>query len=158
MNAVLEEKVEYESAKRDEKRGKRKIRVAKLRLKVKKDEEKIKEYISKVEYIEEKHLGRIRSKIDVLNDKIKNLQHADMEMRVLRFKDEGLRAAKKDVKKAKNEKHIDRLKIRISHLNTKAKFYMTKMEYIEEKHIKRLKARIEKHKSMIKDLEHLSKW
>ena len=158
MTAGPGKRVEYEAAKKDERRAKTKEKSAKLRLKIKTDEQKIKDYMGKIKYIEETHLGRVRGKIDHFNAKIKELNYVDIEIRSGRSDDAEIAAAKRDERKAKREKHIARYKLRIAHLDDRMKYYLTKMEYIEDKHIARLKGRIEKHKSQIKDLEHIAKW
>jgi hypothetical protein len=158
MTAGLEERAEYEAAKKDEKRAKTKERIAKLRLKIKRDEEKIKDYMAKLEYIEEKHIGRMRMKIEHLNGKIKELKAIEFDVRARRVEETELGAARRDEKKAKRERQIARYRLRISSIEERIKYYITKMEFIEEKHIQRLKDRIARHKNKVKESEHTKLW
>jgi len=158
MTAGLEERAEYEAAKREEKMARTKKKIAKLRMHVKWDEDYIKDYIKKTEEIEELHIGKIRIKMDDLNDKIRGLQHADIQIRVRRDDEAELDAARRDAQKAKRDARVAKIKMKISHLDEKIKYYLEKMKYLEEKHIAKIRDRIAKNKERIRDLEHAQKW
>lgn len=158
MSAGIGERVQYSAARSEEKRAKQKEKTAKLRLKIKRDEEKIKDYKAKMEYIEERHLGRLKEKSDHISSKINDLRQMDIDARVRGGADANIRAAKREEVKAKREKKIARLKIKQAHISDKMKYYVARIEAIEERHIARLKRRIAKHNNQIRDLEHISKW
>lgn len=148
----------FEAAKKEEQFAKRKEKIAKIRLKIKHDEEKLRDYINKIEYIEEIHIGRMRAKIDKINEKIIELRRQEIEVRPRASEDTALNAARRMHKKAKREKKIAHLKLKAASLEERIKYYLTKKEFIKEKHIGKIKDGIEKRKQLINELQHAKHW